>query len=181
MIMDVEERFAKAAQRFLDGLKGMEAAAERGAPVHEVEQSVWKNMQEVSREEIAAYIAMQDVESYPPEIEVEGKRLRRLKEKRRRSYLSAFGPISFQRYVYATRETQRQEVIPLDAKLGMPKGETSYLLENWLGADCTGDSYQQARESFCGSSASPLRFMAWKGWSRDCPSSPRRSWRTKSR
>ena len=28
MIMDVEERFAKAAQRFLDGLKGMEAAAE---------------------------------------------------------------------------------------------------------------------------------------------------------
>jgi hypothetical protein len=146
--MDVEERFAKAAQRFVDGLKGIEEAAERGAAVHEVEQSVWQIMQETSREEIAAYIAMQDAENYPPEIEVEGKRLRRLKKKRRRTYLSAFGPISFQRYVYATRETQRQEVIPLDAKLGMPKGETSYLLENWLGADCAGDSYKEARESF---------------------------------
>jgi hypothetical protein len=30
----------------------------------------------------------------------------------------------------------------------MPKGDTSYLLEKWLGADCTGESYKEARESF---------------------------------
>jgi hypothetical protein len=148
MIIEVEERFAKAAQRFLGVLKTIDEAAGRNAPVHEVEQSAWQGMLETTREEIAAYIAMQDTEDYPAEIKVEGKRLRRLKEKRRRKYLSAFGPIAYRRYVYATRETQRQEVIPLDAKLGMPKGDTSYLLEKWLGADCTGESYKEARESF---------------------------------
>jgi hypothetical protein len=148
MIIEVEDRFAKAAQRFLDVLKTIDEAAGRDAPVHEVEQVAWQGMLETAREEIAAYIDMQDTEDCPPEIEYQGKRLRRLENKRRRTYLSAFGPISYERYVYAARETQRQEVIPLDAKLGMPRGDTSYVLENWLGADCTGDSYKEARESF---------------------------------
>ena len=39
-------------------------------------------------------------------------------------------------------------MIPLDAKLGMPRGNVSYLLEKWLGADCTGESSKEARESF---------------------------------
>jgi hypothetical protein len=148
MIMEVEDRFAKAAQRFLGVLKVIDEAAGRDAPVHEVERVVWQGMLDTAREEVAAYIDMQDTEDCPAEIEVEGKRLRRLQEKRRRTYLSTFGSISYERHVYAARETQRQEVIPLDAKLGMPKGDTSYVLENWLGADCTGDSYKEARESF---------------------------------
>ncbi|MFH0884047.1 MAG: ISKra4 family transposase [bacterium] len=148
MIIEVEERFAEAAQRFLGVLKTIDEAAGRAAPVHEVEELAWQGMLETTRKEIAAYIAMQDTEDCPAEITLEGKRLRRLENKRRRTYLSAFGPIAYERYVYATRETQRQEVIPLDAKLGMPKGDASYLLENWLGADCTGESYNEARESF---------------------------------
>jgi hypothetical protein len=148
MIMEVEERFAKATERFLHGLEAIDEAAGRDAPVHEVERLVWQGMLETAREEVAAYIHMQDTDDCPAEIEVEGKRLRRLEKKRRRRYLSAFGPIAYERDVYAARETQRQEVIPLDAKLGMPKGDTSYVLENWLGAACTGDSYKETRESF---------------------------------
>jgi hypothetical protein len=148
MIIEVEERFAKATQRFLGVLKTIKEASGRNAPVHEVEQGVWEGMLETSREEIAAYIALQDREEYPAEMEVEGKRLRRLQQKRHRTYLSAFGPIAYERYVYAARETQRQEAIPLDAKLGMPKGDISYLLEKWLGADCTRESYKESRESF---------------------------------
>ena len=62
MIIEVEERFAKAAQRFLGVLKTIDEAAGRDAPVHEVEQSAWQGMLETTREEIAAYIAMQDTE-----------------------------------------------------------------------------------------------------------------------
>jgi hypothetical protein len=148
MIIEVEDQFAKAAQQFLGVLKTIDEAAGRDAPVHEVEQVAWQGMLETARQEIAAYIEMQDREDCPPEIEYQGRRLRRLEEKRGRTYVSTFGPISYERYVYATRETQRQEVIPLDAKLGMPKGDTSYVLENWLGADCTGESYNETRESF---------------------------------
>ena len=62
-----------------------------------------------------------------------------------RPYVSAFGPTPFRRYVYATRETQRQEVVPLDAKLGMPEGNTSYLLQKWSGTKCVKQSYQESR------------------------------------
>jgi len=121
MIMEVEDRFAKAAQQFVSVLKMVDEAAGRGAPVHEVEQNTWQGMLETNRQVVAAYIQQQDSEDCPPEIEVQKKRLRRLRDKRVRTYLSAFGPIRYERYVYATRETQRQEVIPLDAKLGMPR------------------------------------------------------------
>ena len=98
---------------------------------------------------IAGYIEKQGEEVARPEgIEHEGKKLRRLPERRTRRYVSVFGPTPFERDVYATRETQRQEVIPLDAKLGMPEGDTSYLLQKWSGVACARQSYQEARETF---------------------------------
>jgi len=78
-------------------------------------------------------------------IEYEGKKLHRLRGRRMRPYVSAFGPTPFRRDVYATRETQRQEVVPLDAKLGMPEGNTSYLLQKWSGTNCVKESYQESR------------------------------------
>jgi hypothetical protein len=62
-----------------------------------------------------------------------------------RPYVSAFGPTPFRRDVYAARETQRQEVVPLDAKLGMPAGNTSYLLQKWSGTKCVKESYPESR------------------------------------
>jgi hypothetical protein len=98
---------------------------------------------------IARFIEKQGEEVARPEvIEQEGKKLRRLPRRRTRRYLSVFGPTPFERDVYATRETQRQEVIPLDAKLGMPEGDTSYLLQKWSGVACVRESYQESSETF---------------------------------
>lgn len=80
-------------------------------------------------------------------IEYEGKTLRRLPVRRMRPYVSAFGPVPFARDVYATRETQRQEVVPLDARLGMPESDTSYLLQQWCGAQFVKASYQESASS----------------------------------
>jgi hypothetical protein len=68
-----------------------------------------------------------------------------LPERRTRRYLSAFGPTPFERDVYATRETQRQEVVPLDARLGMPPSDTSYLLQKWSGVRVVKESYKEAQ------------------------------------
>jgi hypothetical protein len=98
---------------------------------------------------VASYIEKQGEEVARPEvIEQEGKKLRRLPQPRRRRYVSVFGPTPFERDVYATRETQRQEVVPLDAKLGMPEGDTSYLLQKWSGAKCAKESYKESRQTF---------------------------------
>jgi hypothetical protein len=149
MIIEVEDRFCKAAKRFLRVLAAIEQAAERGDAVHEVEEATWFGLLEMGREMIAGYIKKQgEGIARPKVIEHEGKKLRRLPKRRTRSYLSVFGPTPFTRDVYATRETQRQEVIPLDAKLGMPEGDTSYLLQKWSGAKCAKESYIESRATF---------------------------------
>src|SRR4030042_1245459 len=75
----------------------------------------------------------------------EGKQFHRLPERRLRPYVSAFGPTPFWRDVYAERETQRQEVVPLDAKLGMPEGNTAELCQKWSGTKCVKESDPETR------------------------------------
>jgi hypothetical protein len=146
MIIEVEDRYCKAAKHFSKVLAAIEQAAERSDAVHEVEETTWFGLIEMGREMIAAYIQKQEEEVPRPKvIEHEGKQLHRLPERRVRPYVSAFGPTPFRRDVYATRETQRQEVVPLDAKLGLPEGNTSYLLQKWSGTKCVKESYQESR------------------------------------
>jgi hypothetical protein len=146
MIIEIEDRFCKAAKVFSEMLNKVHLAAERGDAVHKVEEMTWGDLIETGRQTVAAYIEGQKEELPRPKmIEHEGKTLHRLPEQRTRPYISAFGPTPFRRDVYATRETQRQEVVPLDAKLGMPESDTSYLLQKWSGAQFVKDSYKESR------------------------------------
>ena len=114
MIIEIEDRFYKAAQVFSKLLGKVQCAAKRGDAVHEVEEMTWIDLIETGRETVAAFIQEQEEDiARPAEIEYEGKTLQRLPEPRVREYVSAFGPTPVARDVYATRETQRQEVVPL--------------------------------------------------------------------
>ncbi len=146
MIIEIEDRYCKAAKVFSEALQKVQRAAERGDAVHEVEETTFRELMETGRQIVAAYIQEQDEELPRPEvIEYEGKTLHRLPQRRTRPYVSAFGPVPFARDVYATRETQRQEVVPLDARLGMPESDTSYLLQQWSGRQFVKASYQESR------------------------------------
>jgi hypothetical protein len=146
MIIEVEDRYCKVVKVFANALKKLDRAAERGDSVHEVEETAFGDLLETGRQMIAAYIQQQGEDVPRPKvIEHKGRKLRRLPRQRTRPYVSVFGPTPFRRDVYATRETQRQEVVPLDAKLGMPEGNTSYLLQKWSGTKCAKESYQESR------------------------------------
>jgi hypothetical protein len=69
--------------------------------------------------------------------------LKRMPEQHARTYRSVFGIIEIQRWVYAKRERQ-QHTSPLDEKLGLPADETSYVLEDWMGALATFVPYDTA-------------------------------------
>lgn len=146
MIIEVEDRYCKAAKQFVKLLAEVEQAGERGEAVHEVEATTWSGLMETGRQIVVAFIEKQAADvSRPETIEHERKTLRRLPDPRTRPYLSVFGPTPFARDVYAERETQRQEVVPLDARLGMPEGNVSYLLQQWGGAECVKQSYAESR------------------------------------
>ncbi len=98
MIIEVEDRFCKAAKMFSKMLNKVQHAAERGDAVHEVEEMTWRGLIETGRETIAASIEEREEERPRPKvIEREGKPLHRLPERRVRPYVSAFGPTPFAR------------------------------------------------------------------------------------
>ena len=93
MIIEIEDRFCKAAKLFSKMVNKVQRAAERGDAMHEVEEMTWGDLIETGRETILAFIEEQEEDLPRPEvIEHEGKPLQRLPERRVRSYVSAFGP-----------------------------------------------------------------------------------------
>jgi len=79
-----------------------------------------------------------------PTFEHQGRTLRRLDELHDRSFVTVFGELLIRRTVYGTRETQKHEAIPLDARLGLPAGMFSPLLEDWAQSMCVENAYGKA-------------------------------------
>lgn len=61
---------------------------------------------------------------------------------RKRNYLSVFGSMKIVRAYYW--KSGEQGVCPLDAKLNLPQGKTSYLLEQWILQDVARAPYKEA-------------------------------------
>ena len=64
-----------------------------------------------------------------------------------RRYVSIFGELIIPRVVYGTREGQKIERVPLDVRLGLPEGEFSYVLEDWVQRFCLKESFAEAGRS----------------------------------
>jgi hypothetical protein len=54
------------------------------------------------------------------------------------------------RYVYGTREGQRIDFVPLDARLELPESEYSYVLQDWAGTLCVEHAFARTAETLQG-------------------------------
>jgi len=82
----------------------------------------------------------------------EGRTVRRLEAPHRRVYQSVFGSFVLERVVYGTREDQKIESVPLDARLQLPEDKWSY----W---HCQLSGFEVARglrKQTCDRSSKPL-------------------------
>lgn len=74
-------------------------------------------------------------------VDHEGKTLHRPEAPKKKAYRSIFGVFSVVRYVYASGQKKAAEWLPVDAKLGLPAGEQSYVLEDWTQRVCAKESF----------------------------------------
>ena len=112
----------------------VQQAVVAGTAAHEVEREVWKRVLAMGRQATGHYFQMQGDGNVGETIEMpDGRELRRLDKRHRRTYRSIFGPFALSRYVYGSREGQRIDLVPFDARLELPEGEYSYLLQDWAG------------------------------------------------
>ncbi len=108
------------------------AQADEGRAAHEVEESIWEWVLQLGRRALEHFFACAGDGDVGEETQLpDGRTVRRLSELHVREYRSVFGVLSFGRAVYGSREGQRIEHVPLDARLHLPQGKFSYLLQDW--------------------------------------------------
>lgn len=109
----------------------MEAARE-GKAIALVEKHLWVNLLLIGLALLRAFVEAQGTGDVGETFELpSGRKVRRLEESHGRRYVSVFGEVTISRVVYGTRETQKIEAAPLDARLELPESDFSYLLQNW--------------------------------------------------
>ena len=156
-----EREFLKAHTRFEQLVEKVRRAGPERRRVDEVERLVFAELLAMGWHLIGAFVAgagdgdvgqtcevpaePESPRAVPNEKPMVGtRRLRRLPRPHTRRYVSIFGELTITRRVYGTREGQRIEAVPLDARLGLPAGDFSYVLEDWQQRLCLKESFDEA-------------------------------------
>jgi hypothetical protein len=141
------EALHKAEQQVSQLRDLVEQAIEKRWRADELERSLFTQLLDLGHHLMTAFVAEQGDGDRGEQVEHQGQTLQRLPKPHPRRYVSIYGPISFDRYVYGSREGQKIEHVPLDAGLGLPAGEISYLLEDWLERMCVKDAFRESVDS----------------------------------
>ena len=108
------------------------SSAMEGKAVHEVELRIFHLVLALGRMVFGQFLALHGTGDVGEGwVEPDGRVLKRLPRTHPRTYQSVFGSYVLERTVYGSREGQKIEFVPLDARLQLPEGEFSYVLQNW--------------------------------------------------
>jgi len=138
--------FGKSVGEIEDLLGWMEAAVARGERLDRVEKALNERLRALGRQLLQEHVDAQGTGDLGATLAYKGRVLRRLEECHERRMVTIFGELTIRRTVYGTRETQKQEIVPLDARLGLPAGEFSALLEDWAQAMCVQNAYGKSQD-----------------------------------
>jgi hypothetical protein len=129
-------------------------AQERGAAMHVVERDVVRAfILRAGRLALQAYVELCGTgDEGPVVVAPDGEELDRLPETKCRTYVSVFGPLEIERTVYSAGNHQ-WECAPLDARLGLPAGKFSFLVQDFaqlLGVELAWDKDHETLERILG-------------------------------
>ena len=105
--------------------------------LHEVEQQIFRKVQEIGRQSLECFVFLSGsgYEEDNPPVSDEGIEMR-YKGTVHSPYMSIFGEIKIARAAY--QHPMGSYVYPIDATLNLPAHKYSYLLEKWLQASASG-------------------------------------------
>ncbi len=119
-------------KKLQDLVEFVENAYQDGRAAHEVEEGLFRKVLEIGRYALGLFFELSGDGDEGEWIALaDGRKVRRLKNLHMKDYQSVFGIFTLSRAVYGTREKQRIESVPLDARLSLPESNFSYLLQDW--------------------------------------------------
>jgi hypothetical protein len=144
MITAKEFDFFKAHQQFEEMCEFVRQAGRQRQRVDQVERGLFPKAMEMCLDMLLAFINAHGDGDEGSQVQQDDRSLNRLSEPHDKRYLSIFGEIVISRYVYGTREGQAIEYKPLDVALGLPAGDNSYVLEDWLQRLCVKEAFEES-------------------------------------
>jgi hypothetical protein len=148
MIIAHEQALLKAQVELQELVAFVEQAARHGERIDQVERGVMRRLLALGLTLVHAFVAEHGDGDVGPTVSADGDRtLRRLPTPHDRRYVSIFGELIIPRIVYGSREGQKIERAPLDERLGLPEGDFSYVLEDWVQRFALKGSFAEAAES----------------------------------
>jgi hypothetical protein len=146
--MTPEQAFLKAQAQFQDLLASVRQAGADGQRLDQVERGLFRQLLQLGFSLLSGFVAAAGEGDVGPTAPApDGRDGRRLPEPHPRTYRSVFGALTIARYVYGTRAGQKVAHVPLDAALGLPEGESSYLLQAWAQRLCLRGAFAEAADS----------------------------------
>lgn len=146
-MMSKEQALHKAERQFSQLKKLVDRAIHEGWRVDQLERASFAELLDLGFTLFSAFVAAHGNGDQGAQIEHQEQTLQRLEQEHPRRYVSIYGPLEISRCVYGTREGQEIEHVPLDARLGLPAGEISYVLEDWLERMCVKDAFRESVDS----------------------------------
>jgi hypothetical protein len=130
-VVSMEDQVAPLREPMAEVIGFVQNAVRHGEAAHDVEQGLWTRLLTMGHQLLGAYFALSGPGDVGERLSLDdGRALKRLAP-RARAYRSVFGEFHIERFVYARREGQKIEAIPLDARLQLPGECTSSLLQDW--------------------------------------------------
>jgi hypothetical protein len=142
MVSSPETLILQARQQF-DGLLAW-VEATRNERVDRVEGQIFTELLRLGLTLVRQYVAQHGSGDGGPTLVTQTGTWKRLEDLHSRRYVSIFGELSIDRAVYGTRAKQKIQAVPLDAQLGLPEGDFSYLLQRWLQERCLDCDYAES-------------------------------------
>jgi hypothetical protein len=137
-----QEQLLLNAQAQFDALKQLIIEySERRIRIDQAERNVFVELLAIGRILLSAFVAGAGVGDEGEQVSRDGRTLRRSDELRQKLYRSVFGTLSILRWVYARGAKKKAEYVPTDARLGLPRGEYSYVMEDWLERLCVKETF----------------------------------------
>jgi hypothetical protein len=130
MIMAQEKHFIKAQKEFDALLRWIGQADEDGLRIDQVERGLFSQLLAIGFVLLEAFVAKFGRGDAGKTACRESRTLCRSAKPHQRRYLSIFGELRIERFVYAIRPKQKIEHVLIDEQLGLPQGECSYVLED---------------------------------------------------
>ena len=145
MIMTHEQTLLKAQAQLQALCDFVQKAGADRLRLDQVERGLFDQLLHLGHTLLTAFVARAgDGDVGPTATAADGRPCRRLPQPHTRTYRSLFGAVPLTRFVYGTREGQQIQHVPLDARLGVPAGEFSYVLEDWAQRLCLKGAFAEA-------------------------------------